>query len=50
MYIEVIADGTPEEVLNEELIRKVYGVEVMVNTFENTRRTHKLCVPKDTEF
>ena len=47
---EVIADGTPEEVLNEELIRKVYGVEVMINTFENTRRTHKLCVPKDTEF
>ena len=47
---KVIADGTPDEVLNAELIRKVYGVEVMVNNFENTCRTHKLCVPKDTEF
>ena len=47
---KVIADGNPEEVLDAELIRKVYGVEVMVNTFENTKRTHKLCVPKDTEF
>ena len=47
---KVIADGTPDEVLDAELIRKVYGVEVMVNNFENTCRTHKLCVPKDTEF
>ncbi len=46
----VIADGRTEEVLDADLIWKVYGVEVMVNTFENTKRTHKLCVPKDTEF
>ncbi|MBE6506360.1 MAG: ABC transporter ATP-binding protein [Methanocorpusculum parvum] len=46
----VIADGTPEDVLDADLIRKVYNVDVTVNTFENTCRTHKLCVPKDTEF
>ena len=47
---EVIADGLPDEVLDADLIKKVYGVDVMVNNFENTCRTHKLCVPKDTEF
>ena len=47
---KVIADGAPDEVLDAELIKKVYGVDVMVNNFENTCRTHKLCVPKDTEF
>ena len=47
---KVIADGAPDEVLDAELIKKVYGVDVMVNNFENTCRTHKLCVPRDTEF
>ena len=47
---KVIADGTPDDVLDAALIKKVYGVDVMVNSFENTCRTHKLCVPKDTEF
>ncbi|HJJ64178.1 MAG TPA: ABC transporter ATP-binding protein, partial [Methanocorpusculum sp.] len=47
---KVIADGLPDEVLDADLIKKVYGVDVMVNNFENTCRTHKLCVPKDTEF
>lgn len=46
---KIIADGTPEDVLDSELIKNVYGVEVSIETFENTKRTHKLCIPKDVD-
>ncbi|MDO5845066.1 MAG: ABC transporter ATP-binding protein [Methanocorpusculum sp.] len=46
---KIIADGSPENVLDAELIKNVYGVDVNIETFENTKRTHKLCIPKDVD-
>ena len=45
----VLADGTPDAVLDAALIKKVYGVDVSVNPAENTCCTGRRCVPKDTE-
>ncbi|HJJ48060.1 MAG TPA: ABC transporter ATP-binding protein [Methanocorpusculum sp.] len=42
---EVIADGKPDEVLNEELIRRVYGVETRISSFDDDLGTHKICLP-----
>lgn len=47
---KVVADGTPEAVLDADLIYQVYGVSVKVDNFVNARRMHKLCIPLDTEF
>ena len=44
---EIIADGTPEDVLDAELIRKVYGVDVHVEDYAYGSRRHKLCIPID---
>lgn len=41
----IIADGKPDEIISEELIRKVYGVETRITTFEDEQGTHKICLP-----
>ena len=41
----VIADGTPDEVLDEELIKRVYGVDTRITSFEDELGTHKICLP-----
>lgn len=46
----VIADGSPDSVLDADLIKTVYGVSVKVESFENSCRRHNLCVPLDSEF
>lgn len=46
---KIIAEGTPEDVLNAGIIKDVYGVDVHIESFENTKRTHKLCIPKDVD-
>ncbi|MDR0439260.1 MAG: ABC transporter ATP-binding protein [Methanocalculaceae archaeon] len=43
----VIADGTPEEVLNAQLIKDVYGVDVHIEDYQYGSRRHKLCIPID---
>lgn len=42
---KVIADGTPEDVLDARLIKDVYGVDVNVEDYRYGSRCHKLCVP-----
>lgn len=42
---KVIADGTPENVLDAKLIKVVYGVDVNVEDYRYGSRRHKLCVP-----
>ncbi|MBP2134042.1 iron complex transport system ATP-binding protein [Methanomicrobium sp. W14] len=44
---KVIADGRPEDVMTAGLIKKVYGVEVNIEDYENTMRHHKICIPRD---
>jgi iron complex transport system ATP-binding protein len=44
---KVIADGAPEDVMTDNLIRDVYGVNVCIEDYENVRRTHKICIPRD---
>ncbi|MBR4987670.1 MAG: ABC transporter ATP-binding protein [Methanocorpusculum sp.] len=46
----VIADGSPDSVLDADLIKTVYGVSVKVEEFENSCRRHNLCIPLDSEF
>lgn len=43
---EVIADGTPESVLDSELIYRVYGVNVRIETFTDESGTHRICIPQ----
>ncbi|MCZ9313228.1 MAG: ABC transporter ATP-binding protein [Methanocorpusculum sp.] len=43
----VIADGTPEEVLDASLIKDVYGVDVHIEDYQYGSRRHKLCIPID---
>ena len=38
---KVIADGTPDDVLDEELIKVVYGVDVNVEDYRYGSRRHK---------
>ncbi|HJJ29336.1 MAG TPA: ABC transporter ATP-binding protein [Methanocorpusculum sp.] len=45
----VIADGKPDEVLDEALIRRVYGVETRISSFEDDLGTHKICLPLQGE-
>ena len=42
---KVIADGAPDDVLDAELIKEVYGVDVNVEDYRYGSRRHKLCVP-----
>ena len=42
---KVIADGTPDDVLDEKLIKVVYGVDVNVEDYQHGSRCHKICVP-----
>ncbi|HJJ30670.1 MAG TPA: ABC transporter ATP-binding protein [Methanocorpusculum sp.] len=44
---EVIADGTPETVLDAELIHRVYGVNVRIETFTDESGTHRICIPQN---
>lgn len=41
----VIAEGNPDAVLTEEVIRQVYGVDTRISTFEDERGIHKICYP-----
>jgi len=43
----VIADGSPDDVMTESLIRDVYGVDVRVEDYENVCHCHKICIPLD---
>ena len=43
----VIAEGTPEDVLDAGLIKDVYGVDVHIEDYEYGSRRHKLCIPID---
>lgn len=42
---KVIADGTPNDVLDQKLIKNVYGVDVHIEEFQSETRHHKLCIP-----
>ncbi|HKL97483.1 MAG TPA: ABC transporter ATP-binding protein [Methanocorpusculum sp.] len=42
---KVIAEGAPDDVLDEKLIKDVYGVDVHIEDFQSKSRHHKLCVP-----
>ncbi len=41
----VIADGSPNTVLDAALIKRVYNVDVNIETFLDELGTHKLCIP-----
>ena len=43
----VIADGAPEKVLDAQLVREVYGVDVHIEDYQYGSRRHKLCIPID---
>ncbi|MDV0441078.1 ABC transporter ATP-binding protein [Methanorbis furvi] len=43
----VIADGAPEKVLDAQLIKNVYGVDVHIENYAYGSRRHKLCIPID---
>ncbi|MDD2473864.1 MULTISPECIES: ABC transporter ATP-binding protein [unclassified Methanoculleus] len=42
---KVIADGTPEDVLDAKLIRDVYGMDVHIEECQCGSRHHRLCIP-----
>ena len=42
---KVLADGTPDAVLDADLIKRVYHVDVRIETFTDDWGTHKLCIP-----
>lgn len=42
---KVIADGTPDEVLDSNIIKEVYGVDTMIHQFEDHTGKHKMCIP-----
>jgi iron complex transport system ATP-binding protein len=44
---KVIADGTPEDVLDAKLIKDVYGLNVHIEDYQYGPRRHKLCIPID---
>ncbi|HJJ55231.1 MAG TPA: ABC transporter ATP-binding protein, partial [Methanocorpusculum sp.] len=41
----IIADGVPDTVLDADLIKRVYHVDVKIETFTDDLGTHKLCIP-----
>jgi iron complex transport system ATP-binding protein len=41
----LIADGAPDTVLTEQLIRKVYGVDVLLHVIDAGGKRSKVCVP-----
>lgn len=43
----VIADGIPDEELTQDIIKKVYGIDVDIFNYKNSHRTHKVCIPAD---
>lgn len=43
----VIADGSPDEALNADLIKSVYDVDVHIEDYCSGSRHHKLCIPID---
>ncbi|HJK00857.1 MAG TPA: ABC transporter ATP-binding protein [Methanocorpusculum sp.] len=43
----VIVDGAPEDVLDAQLIKKVYGVNVHIEDYQNGSRHYKFCIPID---
>ena len=47
---KVIADGTPEAVLDTELIRRVYHVETRIETFADENGMHRMCVPVNSSL
>ncbi len=42
---KVIADGSPDNVLDAKLIKDVYNVDVRIEEFQSETRHHKLCIP-----
>ncbi len=42
---KVIADGSPDDVLDAKLIKDVYNVDVHIEEFHSATRHHKLCIP-----
>lgn len=47
---KVIADGTPENVLDADLIRQVYHVETRIETFYDENGTHRMCIPVNSSL
>ena len=43
---KVIADGVPYDVLDEEMIFRVYGIDVSIKEFSDEAGVHRVCVPK----
>lgn len=43
---EVTADGAPDAVLDEDMMRQVYGIDVSIKEFSDEDGTHRVCVPK----
>jgi len=42
---KVIADGKPEKVLDENLIKHVYNVDTKIEKFSDENGIHRLCIP-----
>ncbi|MDO5847333.1 MAG: ABC transporter ATP-binding protein [Methanocorpusculum sp.] len=43
---EVIADGAPDAVLDEEMMHRVYGIDVSIKEISNEDGAHRVCVPR----
>ncbi len=41
----MIADGSPDDVLDAKLIKDVYNMDVHIEEFQSATRHHKLCIP-----
>lgn len=43
---KIIADGTPENVITEQLIKEIYNVSVKIESHTDETGTHRFCVPE----
>lgn len=41
----IIADGKPDQVLNEEVMKQLYSIDVAVNTVNVGKSSYKVCTP-----
>ena len=46
---EVVADGAPDAVLDEDMMRQVYGIDVLIKEFSDEDGTHRVFVPKKSQ-
>ncbi|HJJ47291.1 MAG TPA: ABC transporter ATP-binding protein [Methanocorpusculum sp.] len=47
---KIIADGKPDDVLDADLIRRVYHINTRIETFDDENGIHRMCIPVNSSL